>query len=148
MFNIPVALEDIRLLSFSNPEWANAEQTLVRGMLQWNTMDDIQLGSVDLTEDYQHVQDLKQRLEAGEFGAIAPYTPPSAEETAEVNAFYARMERDRILANEVDPIISNPLRWADMTAEEQNAWTAYRRALLDISDQAGFPNDITWPTKP
>jgi hypothetical protein len=31
-----------------------------------------------------------------------------------------------------------------MTAEQ----TAYRQALRDIPDQAGFPHDITWPTKP
>lgn len=30
------------------------------------------------------------------------------------------------------------------TAEQ----TAYRQALRDITDQAGFPTDITWPTKP
>ena len=29
------------------------------------------------------------------------------------------------------------------TAEQ----TAYRQALRDITDQAGFPTDITWPTK-
>jgi hypothetical protein len=28
------------------------------------------------------------------------------------------------------------------------AWAAYRKALRDISDQAGFPWTITWPTKP
>lgn len=31
-----------------------------------------------------------------------------------------------------------------MTAEQ----TAYRQALRDITNQAGFPTDITWPTKP
>ena len=31
-----------------------------------------------------------------------------------------------------------------MTAEQ----TAYRQALRDITAQAGFPTDITWPTKP
>ena len=31
-----------------------------------------------------------------------------------------------------------------MTAEQ----TAYRQALRDITDQAGFPDNITWPTKP
>ena len=31
-----------------------------------------------------------------------------------------------------------------MTAEQ----AAYRQALRDITGQAGFPADITWPTKP
>ncbi len=31
-----------------------------------------------------------------------------------------------------------------MTAEQ----TAYRQALRDITNQADFPDNITWPTKP
>jgi hypothetical protein len=31
-----------------------------------------------------------------------------------------------------------------MTAEQVD----YRQALRDITDQAGFPTDITWPNKP
>ena len=27
-------------------------------------------------------------------------------------------------------------------------WATYRQALRDVSAQAGFPNDITWPTQP
>ena len=27
-------------------------------------------------------------------------------------------------------------------------WTDYRQALRDIPAQEGFPNTITWPTKP
>ena len=56
--------------------------------------------------------------------------------------------RASILVTVVDPIVSNNLRWAEMTAEKQAEWAAYRTALLDITDQAGFPADITWPTKP
>ena len=59
-----------------------------------------------------------------------------------------RTERDVRLELEVDPIVSNPLRWADMTTAEQNAWSQYRTDLLDITDQAGFPHNVTWPTKP
>lgn len=59
-----------------------------------------------------------------------------------------RLFRDHLLHTSVDPIVSNPLRWADLTTQEQNAWSAYRTALLDITDQAGFPHSVTWPTKP
>lgn len=31
---------------------------------------------------------------------------------------------------------------------DQDAWATYRQALRDIPQQAGFPTDITWPTKP
>lgn len=38
--------------------------------------------------------------------------------------------------------------WAlsDRTMTEEQK--AYRQALRDITEQAGFPTDITWPTKP
>jgi nitrogen fixation protein len=31
---------------------------------------------------------------------------------------------------------------------DQAAWATYRQALRDIPDQAGFPNNINWPTEP
>jgi len=55
-------------------------------------------------------------------------------------ALDARKERNLLLV-ETDV-------WAlsdrTMTAEQ----TAYRQALRDITGQAGFPTNITWPTKP
>ena len=79
---------------------------------------------------------------------IAAYVPPTQAELDAQAAAQVRSQRDWRLQNEVDPIVSNPLRWADLTTEQQNAWSAYRTALLDITDQAGFPLSVTWPTKP
>ena len=59
-----------------------------------------------------------------------------------------RAERDRLLREEVDPVVSNPLRWASMTPEPQQAWVDYRQALLDVPQQAGFPEVVEWPVKP
>jgi hypothetical protein len=56
--------------------------------------------------------------------------------------------RDSKLTNEVDPVVSNPLRWADLSAQEQADVSAYRLALLDVPQQQGFPHTISWPTKP
>tara|TARA_R110000765_G_scaffold173996_3_gene278701 strand:- start:757 stop:1035 length:279 start_codon:yes stop_codon:yes gene_type:complete len=56
--------------------------------------------------------------------------------------------RDKILVEEVDPIVSNTLRWNDMTDAKRTEWTNYRQALLDVPAQAGYPDNITWPTKP
>ena len=79
---------------------------------------------------------------------IAAYVPPTQEELDAQAAAAVRRQRDYLLANEVDPIVSNPLRWADMTTEEQNAWSQYRTDLLNVPQQAGFPHNVTWPTKP
>jgi hypothetical protein len=80
--------------------------------------------------------------------ATAAYVPPTQEELDAATAEAVRAERDYRLASEVDPIASNPLRWADLTAEKQAEWAAYRRALLDITAQSGFPSSVVWPTKP
>ena len=79
---------------------------------------------------------------------FAAYVPPTQAELDEQAAAMVRGQRDHLLATEVDPIVSNPLRWADMTAEQQTAWSSYRRDLLDITAQEGFPHNVVWPTKP
>jgi len=59
-----------------------------------------------------------------------------------------RQERNRKLVTEVDPIAGNALRWAELSAEQQQAWADYRQGLLDVPQQAGFPHDVVWPQKP
>ncbi|MBU1040524.1 MAG: phage tail assembly chaperone [Proteobacteria bacterium] len=34
---------------------------------------------------------------------------------------------------------------AQLTAEAKAAWAAYRQALRDITEQAGFPQVVGWP---
>ena len=79
---------------------------------------------------------------------FAAYIAPTQEELDAEAAAQVRSQRDSILASEVDPIVSNPLRWADMTTDQQNTWSQYRTDLLNITDQSGFPHDVTWPTEP
>lgn len=56
-----------------------------------------------------------------------------------------RSRRDQLLA-EVDKV--NPIWYASLTAEQQQQLQTYRQALLDITDQVGFPTAIEWPAKP
>lgn len=71
-------------------------------------------------------------------------TPKSIEE----RSFIVRATRDTKLAEDVDPIVSNALRWNSMADSVQSEWFNYRQALLDITDQPGFPTDVSWPKKP
>ena len=80
--------------------------------------------------------------------ATAAYVPPTQEELDAAAARAVRAERDYRLASEVDPLVSNPLRWADLTTEKQTEWASYRRALLDITAQAEFPHGVVWPVAP
>ena len=70
----------------------------------------------------------------------------SDEEIATMNAenesmkpMMARQERDNLL------IESDIYALADRITDE---WRTYRQSLRDVPSQAGFPDNITWPTKP
>jgi len=49
---------------------------------------------------------------------------------------------------ELDPIVSNPLRWAELSAEKQEEYTDYRLDLLDLPENTIDPRNPVWPNKP
>jgi hypothetical protein len=83
-----------------------------------------------------------------EAGGPSAYVGPTDEELYAMAANSVRRQRDSLLRSEVDPIITNPLRWAELSADQQQAYVDYRTALLNVPQQAGFPHDVAWPTKP
>jgi len=50
-----------------------------------------------------------------------------------------RARRDELLA------ASDSKVWPDYVPD---AWRTYRQALRDVPSQSGFPENITWPTRP
>jgi hypothetical protein len=76
-----------------------------------------------------------------DFGA---YVAPTQAELDAALAAQVRAERDSLLVV-VDAIVSNPLRWADLSSDKQNEWSTYRQDLLDVPQQSGFPSTVTWP---
>lgn len=79
---------------------------------------------------------------------FAAFVAPTQEELDAELSEYLRYQRDQKLVEDVDPIVTNPLRWAELTDAKQAEWTQYRTDLLNLPDQSGFPNTVTWPTKP
>ncbi len=55
-----------------------------------------------------------------------------------------RATRDKLLA-ETDWIVIKNL---ELNQNVPGIWEVYRQNLRDIPSQAGFPHEITWPTKP
>jgi len=53
----------------------------------------------------------------------------------------ARSERDGLL-------LTSDWTQVDDSPVDKSAWVIYRQLLRDIPSQEGFPNTITWPTKP
>ena len=78
---------------------------------------------------------------------FAVYIAPTQAELDAKLADDVRSGRDYKLLT-VDQMVSNHLRWADLNADQQAAWSQYRTDLLDVPQQAGFPNTVTWPQEP
>lgn len=59
----------------------------------------------------------------------------------EAKAQQVRRQRDNRLA------ASDWTQVSDAPVDKQ-AWATYRQALRDVSDQTGFPDQVTWPQPP
>ena len=68
-------------------------------------------------------------------------TPIDEYEWPKVDPDYMRQKRNRLLA---------ACDWTQVADApvDQAAWSTYRQALRDIPDQAGFPDNVTWPEEP
>lgn len=70
----------------------------------------------------------------------------SEEEISSYNAEEAALQSD-LIRNQRNTLLSQSdvYALADRITDE---WKTYRQALRDVPAQAGFPDNITWPTKP
>jgi len=92
--------------------------------------------SVPLDPGNRHYAEIMRQVEAGEL-VVEPDPGPSEEQLAA----QARSQRDALLSQS---------DWTQVpdAPVDQAAWAEYRQALRDVPQQAGFPDDVTWPTKP
>lgn len=67
--------------------------------------------------------------------------------TAEQLASSARHERDEAL-KALDEVVSNPLRFGELSEEQRLEAATYRKLLLDIPQQKSFPASYTSPKTP
>lgn len=70
----------------------------------------------------------------------------SEEEISSYNAEEAALQSD-LIRNQRNTLLSQSdvFALADRITDE---WKTYRQALRDVPSQAGFPTNVTWPTKP
>lgn len=77
-----------------------------------------------------------------EFWTSSPATEEQKQERIQAKSTQIRNLRNELL-KESDwsqlPDVSNTIR---------NNWLNYRQSLRDITDQSGFPWNVTWPTEP
>lgn len=64
----------------------------------------------------------------------------------EERAAQVRATRASLLLQNVDSI--SHIRWGLMSEEDKEIVLTYRQALLDVSQQEGFPWEVVWPEAP
>lgn len=75
---------------------------------------------------------------------VFDYTTKQWVQSTDLATSVALLKRQRILyASDWTQIPNNPLPTA-----KQTEWATYRQALRDITQQAGYPFNILWPTPP
>lgn len=128
-----------------NPQWANPEKTAINCEVNFSHIAEEFVPFTATPDDfYAHGREIYDLALSGQIGEIADYQPPP-EPTEEQKAFLIRQNRDNAL-KELDAIVSNPLRWNSYSDTQKSQVAQYRQALLDIPQQAGFPNTIDWPS--
>jgi hypothetical protein len=89
---------------------------------------------------YHNVNGETVQFTAGEEAARDAEEQAWADGANDRAAAQVREERDAKLAT------SDWMANSDVTMA--SAWTTYRQRLRDVPAQSGFPNSVTWPTKP
>jgi len=64
------------------------------------------------------------------------------EEELKDAAHFLRVKRDQLLK------ASDWSQLPDAAVKDQQAWSEYRQALRDLTDQPNFPKDVEWPKEP
>ena len=89
---------------------------------------------------YKMLHGEKVQFTAEEEAARDAEEAEAAANADNIAAAHVRTERDRLLAE------TDYLALSDVTMSD--AWKTYRQNLRDIPAQSGFPNSVTYPTKP
>lgn len=100
--------------------------------------------TASITDSEDHGVSIYNEIVAGKYGPIGDYVPPPPPTTEQLWR-RVRDRRDALLTQ--SDILVLPDRWNSYTEQKQNALSAYRQALRDITTQSD-PDNIVWPTPP
>ena len=98
---------------------------------EWTSTDAKFIKNVEIVEDNEHTID--------DFIVCdTEYILKTDERAIKFYKNYTRQIRNSYLEQYVDSVVSNPLRWADMTEQQKQPYIDYRRYLLDFTEHDGW----------
>jgi hypothetical protein len=112
-----------------------------------NYLGDLAAISGEYNSDQYYIQDQTAVAKMPKPGPEYSYN--YTDHTWEINTAYqikyARITRNQALT-EIDAV--SPVRYANLTTDQQTELQQYRQLLLDVPQQLAFPTVIDWPSRP
>ena len=132
----------IEYTSVKDPVWGNAEKTQIELTVKFVHLEQEVPFTASKTDSAKHGRELFLRAQAGDFGEIKEYTPPTELEiAAEVNPGKLRRE--------MDECVQKAQYW-DMFAQPEKVqeWKLYYQALANLEKSESWPIVEIWPIAP
>jgi hypothetical protein len=130
--------------SITNIVYRTEDKQLINCKVKFAEFNEIMPFTANATDPEDHGVSIYNDIVAGKYGPIGDYVPPPEPSTEQLWNI-VRGRRDTLLTQ--SDILVLPDRWNSYTEQKQNALSAYRQALRDITEQSN-PANITWPVLP
>jgi hypothetical protein len=137
----PYSIGDLRR---DNPNTSFPRNPSDAVLADWNVFPVVEQSPPEYNPANQNLNQLNPTLVDGQWLQTWQVTAASAEEIAErlqIKEAEVRQQRNELLS---------ACDWTQLpdSPADHEAWATYRQALRDVTGQAGFPWDITWPEAP
>jgi hypothetical protein len=113
-------------------------------LVDWNVFPVVEQSPPEYNPANQNLNQLNPTLVDGEWLQTWQVTAASAEEIAE------RLQNKEAEVRQQRNELLSACDWTQLpdSPADHEAWAMYRQDLRDVTAQAGFPWNITWPTEP
>ena len=128
--------------SVKDPVWGNAEKTQIELTVKFEHLEQEVPFTASKTDSAEHGRELFLRAQAGEFGEIEDYVPPTELEIAQATNPTKRSQQMALCISKVQ-------HW-EMMGEFAAAmeWRRYYQALAMLEKTEAWPIVEIWPTAP
>lgn len=137
----------VRQLRRDNPNVSFPSSLSDATLASWNVFPVVDRPAPSFDPATESCNQVNPTFENGEWVTTWQVTTVDADEIAERLADESEIVREdrnqRLAGSDWTQLVDSPL-----TAADKTAWATYRQQLRDLTSQAGFPWNVTWPSTP
>lgn len=124
----------MNIIDIKNPEWANVEQTMIDVEVKFEG-EEVYYPYTAMVCHEERPTEIFNNAVKGDYGPIAPVKSERYENIV-------KAQRIKLLVN------SDWTQLPDVPQATKEKWVTYRQELRDITEQEGYPFNVTFPEKP